>query len=31
MNPSRYLCSYWGEVAMTGSVALVAAIVVGTR
>ena len=29
MNPSHYLCSRWGEIAMTGSFALVAAVVIG--
>ena len=29
MNPSYYLRSHWSEIAMTGSIALVAAVVVG--
>ena len=29
MNPSHYLFNRWSEVAMTGSFALIAAVVVG--
>jgi hypothetical protein len=29
MNPNHYLSSHWSELALTGSVALIAAIVAG--
>ncbi len=29
MNPSHYLCSRWGEFALSVSVALIAAVVAG--
>jgi hypothetical protein len=29
MNPSHYLGNHWGEIALTGSVMLISAVVIG--